>query len=205
MQYINKHRLLALFLVLTLLFTITLSYAQKIGNDISNSVMRLHIIANSDSETDQSMKLRIRNRVLSETQNIFTDAKSPEETISLARENISLIRKIAENEVERMGFDYKVKATVGSFPFPTKSYGNLTLPAGEYNAVRIELGEAQGKNWWCVLYPPLCFTDGVLSASSDTISKLKNNLSENELSLISQKSVPVKVRFKIVEVFQNLF
>ncbi|MBQ7097798.1 MAG: stage II sporulation protein R [Clostridia bacterium] len=205
MQYINKHRLLALFLVLTLLFTAFLSYAQKIGNDISNSVMRLHIIANSNTETDQSMKLRIRNRVLSETQNIFTNAQSTEETISQARKNISLIRKIAEDEVERMGFDYKVKVTIGRFPFPTKNYGNLTLPAGKYNAVRIELGEAQGKNWWCVLYPPLCFTDGVLSASSDAMTKLENSLSEDEFSLISQKTTPVKVRFKIVEVFQNLF
>lgn len=205
MQYINKQRFLALFLFLTLLFTIGLSYTKKTFNNISDSVMRLHIIANSDSETDQSMKLRIRNRILRETQNIFTNAQSPKETISLAKESISLIRKIAENEVERMGFDYKVKVTIGEFPFPTKSYGNLTLPAGKYNAVRIELGEAQGKNWWCVLYPPLCFTDGVLSASPDTMSKLENNLSENDFNLISQNTVPVKVRFKIVEVFQNLF
>ena len=205
MQYINKQRLLALFLVLTLLFTILLSYAQKTGNDISNSLMRINIIANSDSETDQSLKLRIRNRVLRETQNIFTNVQSPEETISLARENIRLIRKIAEDEVERTGFDYKVKVTVGAFPFPTKSYGNLTLPAGKYNAVRIELGEAQGKNWWCVLYPPLCFTDGVLSADTAAMSKLENSLSEKEFSLISQNTVPVRVRFKLVEVFRNIF
>lgn len=205
MQYINKQRFLALFLFLTLLFTIGLSYAQKTFNNISDSVMRLHIIANSDSETDQSMKLRIRNRILRETQNIFTTVQSPQETLLQAKENISLIRKIAENEVERMGFDYKVKVTVGKFSFPTKSYGNLTLPAGKYNAVRIELGEAQGKNWWCVLYPPLCFTDEVLSASPDTMSKLENNLSENDFNLISQNTVPVKVRFKIVEIFQNLF
>ena len=207
MNYINKTRFFALFLTLTLLFTLALSYAKTTGRDISNAVVRLHIVANSNSERDQKLKLNVRDRIIKDTSHIFEETLSPTQALALATENISLINNLAENEIKRLGYDYPVTVSVGKEAFPTKTYGNLTLPSGRYNAVKVKIGEAEGENWWCVMYPPLCFTDGIISVSENSISQLKNSLSESEFMLLtkSSTSVPVEIKFKIVELFQSWF
>ena len=204
MNYINKTRFTALFLTLTLLFTLILSYAKTVGSDISGSVVRLHIIANSDSQADQSLKLKVRDRIIYEAGHLFSSTRNAQEALVIAEENTDLIRQIARDEITRLGFNYPVKIRVGEYPFPTKNYGDIRLPAGKYNAVRIEIGAASGKNWWCVMYPPLCFTDGVLAASSQARNQLKNSLSPQEYSLITDNTPPIEVRFRIVELFSNL-
>ena len=207
MNYINKTRFFALFLSLTLLFTLALSYAKTTGRDISNAVVRLHIVANSNSERDQKLKLNVRDRIIKDTSHIFEETLSPTQALALATENISLIKNLAENEIKRLGYDYPVTVSVGKEAFPTKTYGNITLPSGRYNAVKVKIGEAEGENWWCVMYPPLCFTDGIISVSENSISQLKNSLSESEFMLLtkSSTSVPVEIKFKIVELFQSWF
>lgn len=207
MHYINQTRFFALFFTLTLLFTIILSYAKTAGANISDAVVRLHIVANSNSGADQQLKLQVRNRILNDTSHIFNQSANTVEALSFARENADYIKTIAEEEIRRLGFDYDVSVDIGETVFPTKFYGNIALPKGKYNAVNIRIGEAKGENWWCVMYPPLCFTDGVLSTSEASRKQLKQSLSPSEYSLITEnsESMPVEVKFKLVEIFQNLF
>ena len=208
MKFINKTRFFSLFSFFILTFTLVIAYAETAGQDIADSVLRLHIIANSDSDFDQNLKLKVRDRILKETENLFKTAKSAQEAEITARKNSELICQIARDEITSQGFDYPVAVELGEEAFPTKVYGGIALPCGKYTAVRVKIGEANGKNWWCVMYPPLCFTDGILAASDDTTVKLKASLSEEEYRLITTAqsgSVPVKIRFKIVEIFQNLF
>ena len=205
MRYINKTRFFAVFFTITLLFTLFLSYAKSAGTNISKSVLRLHVIANSNSHSDQQLKLRVRDSILNKASSLFSSTASSDEALRIADTNASFLKEIAEKEIRRYGYDYPVSVTVGESAFPTKTYDDITLPAGKYNAVRIEIGEAKGENWWCVMYPPLCFTNGILSVSDNSKTQLKNSLSESDYKLISQKSAPVKVRFKIVEFFQSIF
>lgn len=207
MRNICKSKLLFLISVLTLIFALTATYAQNVGKDISQSVLRLHIIANSNSDADQSLKLKVRNKIISDAGQLFSNCQSLDEAIKIANTNNQKLKQIAEKEIHAQGFDYPVNISVVKTAFPTKTYGNITLPSGKYTALRLEIGEAKGKNWWCVMYPPLCFTDGVLSASGLANSKLKSELKPSEYSLITKENsgaIPVEIRFKIVEVFQNL-
>ncbi len=208
MRYINKTRFFILTVILTLLFSFLTTYANFINNRLASSVVRLHILANSNSTADQQLKLKVRDRILSEASNIFDTSASPETALKEAKQNSKLIEQIAKDEIKKQGFDYNVNVNIGKFPFPTKVYGDIMLPAGSYNAVRIEIGGAQGENWWCVMYPPLCFTEGTVSMSDESRNQLKSELSESEYNLITGQDsgpVPVKVRFKIVEIFQGLF
>ena len=208
LRYINKQKLFALFLILTLFFSLSITYAKSVSRDISNSVLRLHIIASSNSNTDQSLKLAVRDRILNEAGYLFKDIKSADEAATVASENLSKIIKIAEDEINRQGFHYSAQAEVGEFAFPTKSYGDITLPSGKYTALRIKIGNAKGENWWCVMYPPLCLTDGIMSYTDEAKSQLKSDLSDEEYSLITKESsgpIPVEIRFKVVEIFQNIF
>ena len=208
MRYINKTRFFILIVILTLLFSILVSYAKYVSSDISESVVRLHIIANSNSDTDQQLKLKVRDRILNEVTHIFDKSVSPKEALRYAKQNSKLISQIASDEIKSQGFDYDINVNIGKFPFPTKVYNDIMLPAGSYNAVRIEIGAAKGENWWCVMYPPLCFTDGVVSISEESRNQLKDNLSESEYNLITGQdsgAVPVEIRFKIVEILQGLF
>lgn len=205
MHYINKSRFFALMLTLTLLFSFLMSYAKSTGSNIANAVVRLHVVANSNSDFDQSLKLKVRDKILADASHILGTSNSAADALCTAKYNSGLVQEIAETEIRNSGFDYPVKVSVGEFPFPTKVYGDIALPSGKYNAVRVEIGEAAGENWWCVMYPPLCFTDGVVA--TDSMKKqLENDLSPADYNLITQTdSVPVEVRFRIVEIFQNLF
>ena len=208
MRHTNNHKILALSLIFTFLLTLSLTYAKSVGNDIKNSVLRLHIVANSNLAADQNLKLAVRNRIITETSELFESADSPQKAAEIASLNIEKICQIAREEIKSQGFDYSVNAKLGEFSFPTKNYGDITLPSGKYNALRIEIGAASGENWWCVMYPPLCFTDGIISASESAKSKLKNSLSEEEYSLITKNNtgaIPVEIRFKLVEILQNIF
>ncbi len=208
MKYINKQRLILLCLIISFIFTMSLSYAKSAGRDISSSVFRLHIVANSDSSIDQALKLSVRDRILAETAHLFKDSKSAQESAKIAKANLDEICLIAQDEVKNHGFSYPVTAEVTMSAFPTKTYGNITLPSGRYTALKINIGEAKGKNWWCVMYPPLCLTDGILSYSEASREKLQSELSPEEYRLITKETsgaIPVEVRFKIVEIFQNIF
>lgn len=176
------------------------SYTHAVTTDIADSVFRLHVIANSDSAEDQNLKYIVRDKVIEYMSSISQNASSKEEVIKIAKANLA----IAAQTIRDNGYTYSVNVEVGNFSFPSKRYGDITLPPGYYDALRIKIGKAEGQNWWCVMFPPLCFVDvtsGVVPDESKEI--MKENLSKEEFDLISKNSNEVKVKFKIVEVLQN--
>ena len=198
-----------LFLLLILLFIYTFisafSYSNAVSSNIQDSVFRLHVIANSDSIEDQNLKYLVRDKVLEYINSISENQHSKENVLKLANENINEIQKIAENTIHENGYNYEVKLNIGNFAFPTKTYGDISFPAGYYDALKIEIGNAKGQNWWCVMFPPLCFVDvtsGVVPKESKEV--IKENLSDEEYKLISENNNEISFKFKIVEMFQNI-
>lgn len=200
-----KRILLILFLFFIYFIICAFSYVNAVSCDIQNSVFRLHVIANSDSEEDQNLKYIVRDKVLEYINSISYNANSKEDVIDLAKSNIDTIQEIAQKTVYENGYNYSVKLNIGNFAFPTKTYGDISFPAGFYDALKIEIGNADGQNWWCVMFPPLCFVDvtsGVVPNESKEI--IRENLSEEEYNLLSEDSNDMNFKFKIVEVFQNI-
>lgn len=182
-----------------------ISYAQNISTDIANSVFRLHVIANSDSEEDQKLKYIVRDNLLKYMNSICENCETKEDAIAMVEKNKTTFEKIAMNTIKEEGYDYSVKINIGNFEFPTKDYGDISLPAGYYDALRVEIGEAKGRNWWCVMFPPLCFVDissGVVPDESKEL--MKNSLSEEEFALVSNQSDnEIQFKFKLLEFFAN--
>lgn len=199
-----KHILLiSLLLVIFLIFNL-FSYSNSVFAGLQDNIFRLHILANSDSEEDQALKLKIRDCVISYMETINNSSTTKEETINNVNSNLDNIKQIAENKIKELGYDYKVNIEIGNFYFPTKYYGNISLPAGNYDALKINIGEAQGQNWWCSLFPPLCFIDisnGYLEDNDKEI--LENNLSEEEFMLVSSSSPDIKLKFKLLEILNS--
>lgn len=200
-----KRFLLLIILFLFYTFICAFSYASSVSSDIADNVFRLHIVANSDTDEDQNLKLIVRDNILNYMKEIASSVSSKEEAVEIITSHLDDFYNIAINTIRNAGYDYDVNLSVGQFDFPTKEYGDISLPAGIYDALRIEIGEAQGHNWWCVMFPTLCFVD-VSSGSLDEGSKgvLEDNLSDEEFSLISDDSADVKFKFKVVEFFENI-
>ena len=200
-----KRFLLLIILFLFYTFICAFSYASSVSSDIADNVFRLHIVANSDTDEDQNLKLIVRDNILNYMKEIASSVSSKEEAVEIITSHLDDFYNIAIDTIRNAGYDYDVTLSVGQFDFPTKEYGDISLPAGIYDALRIEIGEAQGHNWWCVMFPTLCFVD-VSSGSLDEGSKgvLEDNLSDEEFSLISDDSADVKFKFKVVEFFENI-
>ncbi len=200
-----KRFILIILLLLIYCIICAFSYVNAVSNNIQNSVFRLHVIANSDSAEDQNLKYIVRDKVLEYMNTISDSISSKEDVISLANKNINEIQKIAENTIHENGYNYSVTLSIGNFPFPTKSYGDITFPAGFYDALKIEIGKSKGQNWWCVMFPPLCFVDvtsGIVPQESK--ETIKENLSEEEYKLLSTTSDSITFKFKLIEIFQNI-
>lgn len=200
-----KNLLIIILLLFIYCIICAFSYVNAVSTDIQNSVFRLHVIANSDSDEDQNLKYIVRDKVLEYISSISNSSMTKDEVIALASENINEIQKIAENTIYENGYNYSVKLNIGNFSFPTKKYGDITFPAGFYDALKIEIGEAKGHNWWCVMFPPLCFVDvtsGVVPEESK--QTIRDNLSEEEYKLLSENSGNMNFKFNIVEMFQDI-
>lgn len=192
------------FLLLIYIFISAFSYANTVSKNLSNSVFRLHVLANSNSEEDQALKYKVRDSVLEYVNTIAKNANSKDELINIIKDNVTNIKQIAENTILENGYNYSVNISIGNFEFPTKNYGDISLPSGFYDALRIEIGEASGNNWWCVMFPPLCFVDissGIVPEDSKEI--LKESLSEDEYTIISEEKPSVQFKFKLLELFQS--
>lgn len=202
-----KKRILILSVLFTLyIFISCYFYASNSLNNIEDSVFRLHIIANSNSDKDQALKYKVRNNIISYMNKLCENASSKEETIEIAKNHINDFKQIADKTIADNNFEYTSTVEIGNYRFPTKYYGDIALPSGNYDALQIKLGNSSGKNWWCVLYPSLCFVDvssGVVPDSSK--ENLKNNLPDEEYALISENSPTYNFKFKIVEFFNNNF
>ena len=197
---------ITLILLLFLYTTISaISYVEAVSTDISDSVFRLHVIANSDSDEDQSLKYKVRDNLLKYMNNICSNCTSKQEAINLVTEHQEKFKQVALDTIKNEGYSYNVKINIGNFEFPTKQYGDISLPAGYYDALRVEIGEAKGRNWWCVMFPSLCFIDvssGIVPEESK--EELQNVLSDEEYSIISDNSDNgIKLKFKLIEFFAN--
>lgn len=209
MKNFKRLKIGRIFVILTLLAIFILisaiSYVSAVSNSIANSVFRLHVIANSDSEEDQNLKLKVRDELLSYMNIISKDSKTKEEAMKIADEHKEEFIQIAERTIKENGYDYTVNIQIGKADFPTKYYGDISLPAGEYDALKVQIGEAKGKNWWCVMFPPLCFVDvstGIVPDNSK--QELKQSLNDEGYDLISKTDEnEIAFKFKIVELFQN--
>lgn len=175
-------------------------------------IIRFHIKANSDELEDQALKLKIRDEILREVGGNFKHSTSIDETRHIIENNMDTIKAIAEKEIEKEGKDYEVDVYLGKDHFPTRHYGNIVFPSGEYEALKLTIGEGKGKNWWCVMFPPLCFVDITHGVSNDLDEELQEVLSEEDYNqLRSNKEVEVekkeepeiKLKSKIAEVFER--
>lgn len=210
-KILTKNNILR-FIILISLFTFfvlfsAFSYVNAVSEDLSNSVFRLHVIANSDSEEDQNLKLKVRDNLLEYMNSLCTGVSSKEEAITIAQNHIQDFESIAKKVIFDNGYDYNVTVEIGKCDFPTKQYGDVSLPAGIYDALRVKIGSASGHNWWCVMFPPLCFVDvssGVVPDSSK--QQLQENLTAEEYDLITDSSdnSNIDFKFKVVELFQNI-
>ena len=165
----------------------------EMQGELAEQVFRFHVLANSDSEEDQALKMKVKEAIIAYMKQELPESDSVETTKKWARENLVQIEQVAAEIIEEEGYEYSVKAEVTTCDFPDKTYGDITFPAGEYEALRIEIGQAKGQNWWCVLYPNLCFIDAVHAVVPE---KGKNELKE-VLEEDTYEMVTTTTRFKI--------
>ena len=202
----KKYILLLIVSVLFLLLS-AYSYVNAVSNNLADSVFRLHVIANSDSKEDQELKYKVRDKLIEYMNTLTNDMNSKEEVIEIAKAHLEDFKEIAQNVVKENGYNYDVNVKIGNFSFPTKTYGDISFPAGFYDALKVEIGKAEGQNWWCVMFPPLCFVDvtsGVVPEESK--ENLQENLGDEEYELISdtENNSILNIKFKIIELFESI-
>ena len=201
----SKIGIIFILSILIILYTTicAFSYVQAVSTDISKSVFRLHVIANSNSDEDQNLKYKVRDNLLNYMNNICKNCTSQEEAINIVSKYQEEFKQVALETIKNEGYSYDVKIEIGNFEFPTKQYGDISLPAGFYDALKVEIGKAEGRNWWCVMFPSLCFVDissGIVPEESK--EDLQNVLSDEEYAIISDNSNSgIKLKFKLLEFF----
>ncbi|MBO8128624.1 MAG: stage II sporulation protein R [Peptococcaceae bacterium] len=154
-----------------------------------NNLIRLHVVANSDSEADQVLKLKVRDAIIETMSSRLEDVSNREEARKVVRDSLDDIQKVSAQTVAAAGNDCPVHVYYGHFDFPEKSYGFLVTPAGNYEAVRVVIGEGSGHNWWCVLFPPLCF--------------VKADKAEHEQGRVNPNVTNIEMKFKVVELWHR--
>lgn len=174
--------------------------AVRTQQEISDKVVRLHVVANSDSEEDQALKLRVRDAILARTTALLEASEDRSEAEGLIRGQLLELEDIAVREITAAGYDYSVEARLAELDFPTREYESFTLPAGNYLALQVVIGEGEGKNWWCVVFPPLC----TAAAAEVPASALAAGFSEEEVRLITEEDRGYVLKFKTLEWLEML-
>ena len=191
------------FLLFIYVFISAFSYASNVSTDLQNSVFRLHVIANSNSKEDQNLKYIVRDKIIEYMKTICQNCTSKEETIKIVSDHLDDFMQIANQTIKDNGFSYNATVSLGNFEFPTKTYGDISFPSGYYDALKIKLGNSEGQNWWCVLYPSLCFVDvasGIVPEESK--EELQDTLNDEEYKLISDNNdTSINLKFKLIEFF----
>lgn len=196
------------FLIIILLSSFLIisinNYVNAVSNNLNENIFRLHIVANSNSKEDQELKLKVRDEIISYIKTISSNCKTKSEIIDITQKNINELYKIANSVITKNNFNYDVSIKIGEFYFPTKYYGNISMPAGIYDSLKIELGSAQGENWWCSLFPALCFTDisnGIIDENAK--NNLKENLNNEDFQIITSDLCQYKFKFKLIELLNK--
>lgn len=202
----KKYFLLSIVIILFLAIS-AFSYVNAISTNLADSVFRLHVIANSDSQEDQNLKYKVRDSLIEYMNTLVNPSYSKDDVIKIAKEHLNEFKNIAQNVIKENGFDYPVNVEIGNFAFSSKTYGDISFPSGFYDALKVEIGESKGQNWWCVMFPPLCFVDvtsGIVPEESK--ENLEDNLGTEEYDIISESNdnTYVNIKFKIIEFFENM-
>ena len=176
-------------------FLATGALALQTEQELSDKVVRLHVLANSDSEEDQALKLKVRDRLLAYTEPILAGAADRREAESLLRGQVLELERVAGEEIRANGYAYGVEVRLENTMFPTRQYEGFTLPAGEYLALRVLIGEAAGQNWWCVVFPPLCAS----AAAEVPEAALAAGLTDSQVGLITEENEGYVLKSKLVE------
>lgn len=196
MSFSGKIRIsIAIGIVTAVIFSIC-SFA-KTSEEIRSDVLRLHVIANSDSSVDQNLKLRLRDYILEEGEDIFDGSVNVENAVKKIEPKLAELEKSAETFVKNAGFDYDVKITLSNEYFTTRTYESVTLPAGKYLALRVVIGSGEGHNWWCVMFPPMCVP------AADKKDEIENVFTDKEIKLVESKP-KYEPRFKVVEIYEQI-
>ncbi len=198
-----KFRALIIFTSLVLLMTVC-SAAFPVNGEVElyDKLIRLHVLANSDSEEDQRLKLKVRDAVLEYTEDAVSSCKSVDEAKNVMENSKDNIQAVCEKAISDAGFDYPVSIRFGYEKYPEKTYNSVTLPSGDYYSVRVMIGEAEGHNWWCVLFPPLC----VGAAKDERAVMTAAGLTKNEVDILTENEGEKYVlKFRIIEFFRSAF
>lgn len=197
-------RRLAVLLIMVIVISLMVGYYRvnytgnldAVTEGIADSIIRFHVRANSDSEEDQEVKLKVKQAVVDYIEPLLADSQSIDESRNILMEQSDNIKEVAINTLRSEGHDDSVNVYFENSYFPVKSYGDVTFPAGYYEAFRVDIGAAEGKNWWCVLYPPLCFVDAVYGVVPDeSKQKLEGVLTEKEYQTVTQKECRIKFKY----------
>lgn len=199
-----KNLLLVVLLFLLYFIFYSISYSHSVSSDLEEKLFRLHIIANSNSEEDQDLKIYVRDCVVDYLNSFNFETK--EQLISFISENKDELNSVVQEAISAKGYTYSSSIEIGNEFYPLKKYSNLILPSGNYDGMKIKIGNANGKNWWCVLFPPMCLIDeSTCELSKDSKYLLENSISPETKSVISETSHPAyKFKFKIINFINNL-
>jgi len=209
MSYYKKIFISAIFVILAIGIAYTVEAYEGISR-LNGKVIRLHVVANSDTLEDQQLKYKVRNQIIATFNEEFEKINSKEESENIVLEKIHQIRCEAEETVKEEGYNYDINVYYGNYKFPRKMYEEIVLPEGYYDAVRIEIGKAEGSNWWCVMFPPLCFVDFGKTRDAavfdiETEKRLQEVLTLDEIDTIRTKRgiENIKLKSKIFEFIEK--
>ena len=200
----NYNRLLSVSLVLCAILLVIGLLPVHGEAAVYDTVVRLHVLANSDSEEDQALKPKVRDAVLEVTSPLLSECASQEEATKILNEHLPQIQTAAETVIANHGRDDRIEILLGMEDYPTRNYESFCFPEGSYLSLRVCIGEAQGQNWWCCVFPPLCLGSSSASKSSAEDSFIQVGLTPSQYKIITESEKPVyKVRFKLLELFQG--
>ncbi len=197
LEFLKNDLIIALACALLISGLLALTGFDAKCEELRENILRLHILANSDSDKDQMIKLKVRDKLLEASNGLYENLEDKEDAKHITEKNIEFLKSEAEEVVKQCGEDYSVDISVGKAYFSTREYKDFTLPAGEYDAVRVLIGEAKGKNWWCIMFPSLCIPS---ASDNNSLDKAVDEKSAE----IAENAPKYKMEFKTVEIVENI-
>lgn len=196
---------LGIGLAITIIFSQfdIVKYDYKQYTDLHENVLRLHVVANSDCNSDQEVKLEVKDKIVEMSSELFSNSQTIEQTKQIAQDSITQLTNVANGVIVENGYDYPVNISVKKLDFPTKQYDGFTMPSGVYTSLHVELGQAQGKNWWCVLYPSMCIPTAVQMGDSSTGNCVDEKFSDKQEDMLKQPK-KYKVKFALFEIYEMI-
>lgn len=199
----KKIKLTSLLLIIISIILLIASFLPGHSEtEIYDKILRLHVLANSDSEEDQQLKLKVRDAILKLSEEFGSEFEDIDDASTIYSSKLDEIKQEAERVIHENGYSYPVSVSLGKEYYPVKSYDEVCLPSGNYLSLKIQIGEAEGQNWWCVLYPPLC-----LSAARADEELIEAGFTGEQIKIITENdsSVKYKIKFKLLESFKSFF